>query len=194
MVWYRFCQTNPSSTFTFRSSFQIICYQTGSLSKIWTGFFMMAININRPFPFAITVKQRKTEEVLTTYVTKFSTVVGEFPVFSMLGKWTFKSPVVVFGKLEIWSQRKHFMFLLCICLHECSYYYFYYLFISVQFYRVNKSSERILINSPQMDHKWSKLITGSIFQQLCNYIIDLHITCIWMVQNIQHHVKDLAFS
>ena len=47
---------------------------------------MMAININRPFPFAITVKQGKTEEVLTTYVTKFSTVVGEFPVFSMFGK------------------------------------------------------------------------------------------------------------
>ena len=127
-----FGQTSPSSTFTFRSSFQMICYQTGSLSKIWTSFFRMVININRPFPFPITVKQRKTEEVLTTYVTKFSSVVGKFPVFSMLGKWTSKSPVVVLVKLVNLITQETL-----------------YVFISVEFYRANKSSARILIR-----HKW----------------------------------------
>ena len=108
-----FGQTSPSSTFTFRSSFQMICYQTGSLSKIWTSFFRMVININRPFPFTITVKQRKTEEVLTTYVTKFSSVVGKFPVFSMLGKWTSKSPVVVLAKLvNLVTQETLYVFIL----------------------------------------------------------------------------------
>ena len=60
------------------------------------------------------------------------------------------------------------MYLLCALYMSVVYFLFIISTIDLfqYFYGVNKCGERILINSPQMDHKWSKLITGPISEQL----------------------------
>ena len=58
------------------------------------------------------------------------------------------------------------MYLLCALYMSVVYFLFIISTIDLfqYFYGVNKCGERILINSPQMDHKWSKLISEQLVQ------------------------------